>query len=1389
VVLAILVFLVVLVLRARKRAAEAVEPQPAAAPPATEEGPAGEDASSPTAHQLRQSFRRGVGRLGGFLTLRADRYRVPWIALVGQTGSRPADLLADAGLGFPLGRPHAGELTSQAGCRWWFFDRGAVLDLAGEYVLRADGVSADERGWRTFLRLLQRHRPKRPLDAFVVTVGCGDLLGAGRDAPDRLAAVEQTACGLYARLWEAQKTLGMRCPIYLLVTGCDAIPGFEGFATQLPEGLRRGLFGWSSPYEVDRGYQARWLDEAYECLRGRLLQAQVRIFGAERPLAAQDDVFVFPGGLEALREPLRIFLNQLFKPSVYHQPMYFRGLYLCGAVDGGAGAATAAAGPVHGTLFLKDLFERKVFPEAQLAAPTPATLVARNRRVRLAQGLVAAGALVLALGTGWGYRDLRQRETALKPYLEDTARDLVGVQAGAAVEPYALEERSFRVFENLTRIDARPYVSAFLPSSWISDFDHDLLDSFVRAYDRIVFTSLGMRLRERATRVLAGADSREPAMDPSAGAFAKTSLGDQPAFVRLQRFVADLGTLERHARAYNDIAESRSLDDLAGLVDYLFARPLPADFFENAGLYRDALREVRQEKFDFAAFVPAATAQAHRLAEDLYWSLFLRSDLAATLEELGRELGGLGRDPWTRPESFRRVVELTGAAEVALSQPGYQWVFRDVFDLGPEYRELLGRIAESPFLGAAGAPGGESDLAASLRRRGEQEWVELRRRLAGLESPYTGPLLERRDGEPRMQLSPDLLVVEAALADFLGQNFMVAEPPGGHAAPVPAGAQVRWDGDLLAQATEQFESFRRFRDRGLTLFPPELRPSIELLARRRVGEHTWDLIARAQTVVAPAEQAGVLVEDRLAADVASYRRDGDLFRRLLEIFAELRLREDHDRLADLFAEEGVRLLRSVDAVVDRRGLYLPRGAEVDGWEGEGNLALRSFDVDDEAELQAFLDAQRSRIQALALDYAQPLISVLADLGATHQRGARSLIARWDGILADLADYRDKKPGSRLGSLESLVVTELPKIALDRCPTAGAAVAADATRFFASREAALRDAVARRCRTLAAQRAVASYRRIENFFNQRLAGRFPFAADGDAGPAPEAGAETVREFFRLFDAEAGALGALRAGSAEPSPAALPASPPASAPAAPPVGPGPRPAAGREADGDRCPFRRADGEVLGRESLDFLCELHEVRDFLAPYLDAREPVEKPTFDLEVEFRVNRRHERLGDQIIDWAVDVGDRRIGHLDPQPAGRWSLGAPIQVTLRWASGSPWTPVAERERPEVEVRDRTAVYRYPNLWSLVSLVNAHRSSPADLDGFDDLRPHTLRFSVPARREPGEVEDGEAPAGGAVEAETRVFIRLSLVAPESKRPLVVPSFPREAPRLPELEARAR
>jgi type VI secretion system protein ImpL len=1359
-VLAILVFLVGIVLRARRQAAQAVEAQaPEPAPAAAE--PAAEDEATPGAHHLRQSFRLGVARLEGLLSLRSDRTRVPWVALIGQTGSRPDDLLADAGLGFPFGRPDADDLTSQVGCRWWFVDRGVVLDLAGEYVLKGDGLSADERGWRTFVRLLQRYRPQRPIDSFVVTVGCGELLDAGRGSPDLLAALERTAAGLYAKLWRAQQDLGLRCPVYLLITGCGAIEGFADLATHIPEGARQGMLGWSSPYDVDRGYQSRWLDEAFAVLHDRLRQAQIRIFSAAPAAHGQDGVFVFPVGLEALRAPLRLFLSQLFKASLYHAPMLFRGFYLCGSVEGGGGRETR---------FLKDLFERKVFPEARLAEPTPATLLARNRRVRLTQATVAVLAVALTIGTWIGDRGLRLRKRALKPYLEQTAQDLVGLRpgsgAGTTIQPYARQERAFRLFDNLSRLDARRYRAVFLPSSWFTDFDDDLIRSFVRAYDAIVFTSLGLALQERAEAILKDADVGASAEDLPAGHRERAAVRDQPAFLRLQGMVSDLGTLERHARAFDAISQTRSLDDLAGLVDYLFNKPLPADFFQNAALYREALSGVRYRNFDFARFVSAATRQARRMGEKLDEELFRQNPLVATLEDLAGELTALGRDPWTQPDAFRKVVDLSRSAQAALSRPDFQWVFRDSFDLGPDYRDVLTRISESPFFAAGASPGHPvtSGVVDDLRRQGEQEWGDLRRRLAGLESPYTGPLLEQRDGQAQMQLAPDVLVLDAALGDFVGQTFMIAAVPERGTMEVPAGAQVRWDIDRLNAAADLYEPFRRFSQRDLSLFPASLRPAVEQVADQRVADQILDLIDRARTVVAAPAVPGVLVEDRLATDVAAYLRAGDAFRRLLTTFSEMRQRDEQATLADLFAEEGVRLLRSVDSLLDRQGLYLPRRGDLDGWAGTGNLALRSFDVKDAAELKAFLDAQRERMQSLATDYAKPLVALLSDLGASDLRGARELVVRWNGILGDFADYKDKKPGNALGEFESMVLDELPKVAPDRCP-ATAAGPADAGHFFAAREAGLRYAVAGRCRTLAVEQAVASYRRIADFFNQRLAGRFPFASAGDgAARPPEAGAEAVRKFFHLFDAVSGDVAAVHS---------------ANAPAA----------AG--ADGAPCArFGEAEGDALGHDAVVFLCRLQQVRDFLAPYLDAKAPVAAPTFDFEVEFRVNRGHERLGDQIVDWEVDVGDQRIDYLDPQPAGRWTLGTPIEVTLRWASGSSWAPVAEQERPELEVHDRTAVFHYRDLWSLVSLVDDHRGAPADFDGFVDARPHTLLFALPTRREETAQGGGEGASAVAVEeAETRVFIRLSLVAPESKQPLVVPGFPTAAPSLAALPARAR
>ena len=101
---------------------------------------------------LRRSFAHAVKRLQANLAGKDVRYQIPWHVMIGETGSGKTTLLGQTGLSLPLGTPK--EEQRGTGCTWWFFDAGVVLDLAGDYVLRANATS-DVKGWHTFLRLLQ----------------------------------------------------------------------------------------------------------------------------------------------------------------------------------------------------------------------------------------------------------------------------------------------------------------------------------------------------------------------------------------------------------------------------------------------------------------------------------------------------------------------------------------------------------------------------------------------------------------------------------------------------------------------------------------------------------------------------------------------------------------------------------------------------------------------------------------------------------------------------------------------------------------------------------------------------------------------------------------------------------------------------------------------------------------------------------------------------------------------------------------------------------------------------------------------------------------------------------------------------------------------------------
>lgn len=136
-------------------------------------------------------------------------------------------------------------------CDWWFTNEAVLIDTAGRYARHDDGgeASAAQRNageWQGFLGLLRKHRPGAPLNGVILTLNVADL--TAQSPAERLAA----CAALRARLAELRETLGIRFPVYLVVTKMDLLPGFSEYFRTLTSHLRAQIWGFTLPYSRRR---------------------------------------------------------------------------------------------------------------------------------------------------------------------------------------------------------------------------------------------------------------------------------------------------------------------------------------------------------------------------------------------------------------------------------------------------------------------------------------------------------------------------------------------------------------------------------------------------------------------------------------------------------------------------------------------------------------------------------------------------------------------------------------------------------------------------------------------------------------------------------------------------------------------------------------------------------------------------------------------------------------------------------------------------------------------------------------------------------------------------------------------------------------------------------
>jgi len=407
--------------------------------------PSPSDAARPSAEVtvLRERFEEAVVALKQRKRGSRTLYELPWYLIIGAPGSGKTTALVNSGLKFPVEqRTGKGALRGVGGtrnCDWWFTDEAVFLDTAGRYTTQDSDADNDGTGWAEFLALLKQYRGRRPLNGVMVTISAQDLLlqrSAGRES--HVAAVRR-------RLEELERELKVQLPVYLLVTKCDLVAGFNEYFDDLtPEG-RAQVWGTTFAYErtLD-GTSVRTLPIELDALIERL---NARVFDrlqAESDVARRTRIFAFPQQMAALRDPVTEFVTDVFASTRFDRQMRLRGVYftsgtqegtpidrLMGALIRRSALAPDAVPRGRGkAYFIQSLLRDVIFAESGLAGMN------RSGEVRLAAWQLATYAAMLAV-TVLGVAVLVVSYSRNRSYLSDVSAQLDHLRQTPAPGPEA----------------------------------------------------------------------------------------------------------------------------------------------------------------------------------------------------------------------------------------------------------------------------------------------------------------------------------------------------------------------------------------------------------------------------------------------------------------------------------------------------------------------------------------------------------------------------------------------------------------------------------------------------------------------------------------------------------------------------------------------------------------------------------------------------------------------------------------------------------------------------------------------------------------------------------------------------------------------------------------
>ncbi|WP_233592561.1 type VI secretion system membrane subunit TssM [Erwinia psidii] len=253
---------------------------------------------------------------------------LPWYMVLGTRGAGKTSAILNSGQDFP--RPEqlnrvCKESIPTKSCECWFANQALFIDTAGKYIDDAHGEMPE---WEELLKTIRKYRPVKALNGVIITVSVSDVMGRSK------AELYDLSAKIRSSLDDTRKRLGVRFPVYVLVTKLDQLNGFAEYFRILTEQEREQIWGVTFPYGDNMKTAVADLRPLVESelslLENRIERNMTMRQQEEYENADRKKMYALPQDFRLLTQGMAEILQNIFFTSRYDETQSYtamRGVY------------------------------------------------------------------------------------------------------------------------------------------------------------------------------------------------------------------------------------------------------------------------------------------------------------------------------------------------------------------------------------------------------------------------------------------------------------------------------------------------------------------------------------------------------------------------------------------------------------------------------------------------------------------------------------------------------------------------------------------------------------------------------------------------------------------------------------------------------------------------------------------------------------------------------------------------------------------------------------------------------------------------------------------------------------------------------------------------------